>query len=494
MAEIELKLMLPEDALAAFRRHGRLRGAEREPARILANTYFDTPELDLHGLGIALRLRKSGRQWLQTVKCAGEVVAGLSERPEWEQAFGGRFDFAAVDDPAVARKLEKYRLRLEPVFTTHFRREGWIVPAGTGARVHVTLDRGQIEAAGRSLPLCEAEVELLQGDASAVQEIGLALAADLPLLPDSRSKAERGYDLFRGRSAQPVRAAGSPLQAEHSPLQAFRVAALDCLHQFQGNVVAGQGSDDPEYVHQMRVALRRLRSALRLFKPALPVSFVEEWNAQLRAIMQPLGMARDWDVLATETLPAAAAAGDLAPPTMEALQQRVLARREAVRREAAAALARLALGEKILRLAFALDGLPEPAEPVGLPAFASRQIARQRKRLLRDAAACGTADPSALHALRVDIKRLRYMLEFVAPLRGFRRARRVAAGLARMQGVLGSRNDLYNASRLLQSAAGEAAELQAAAAFAVGFHAGRLPAQSAFDVGELRELLTDLRP
>ena len=85
--EIELKLALPEDALPLLQRQSLLRRAVSRKTEQLVNLYYDTPALALHQRGIALRLRKQGRIWLQTVKCAGSSSAGLSTRPEWEAPY-----------------------------------------------------------------------------------------------------------------------------------------------------------------------------------------------------------------------------------------------------------------------------------------------------------------------------------------------------------------------------------------------------------------------
>jgi len=109
--EIELKLALPESAQRLLLRHPLLKRARSRDSGRLINLYYDTPSLDLHKAGIALRLRRKGGLWLQTVKCAGTSAAGLSSRPEWEGPYGGQFDFSAVDDDKVRRRLERYRAR-----------------------------------------------------------------------------------------------------------------------------------------------------------------------------------------------------------------------------------------------------------------------------------------------------------------------------------------------------------------------------------------------
>ena len=135
--EIELKLTLPQKSLPALRRHPLIAEAPRDGrACTLENTYFDTVDLELRERRMAVRTRKAGSRWLQTVKCAAESVAGLSARPEWEQPYANAcFDFSAIDRDDVRKRLEELQPRLVPVFTTHFRRETVILTPREGVKV-----------------------------------------------------------------------------------------------------------------------------------------------------------------------------------------------------------------------------------------------------------------------------------------------------------------------------------------------------------------------
>jgi inorganic triphosphatase YgiF len=158
------------------------------------------------------------------------------------------------------------------VFTTHFKRETCILTPREGVRVLAMIDNGSIEANGQSRPLCELELELVEGDPRELYALALQLAESLPLTPENVSKAERGYRLFSNHALRPAKARPSRLSAEQSPVDAFRIIGFDCLSLWQTNESGARESDDPEFIHQLRVALRRLRSALRLFGPALPPS------------------------------------------------------------------------------------------------------------------------------------------------------------------------------------------------------------------------------
>ena len=159
--EIELKLTLPQKSLAALRRHPLIADAPRDGrACTLENTYFDTVDLELRERRMAVRTRKAGTRWLQTVKCAAESIGGLSSRPEWEQPYvGGVFDFSAIDNADVRNRLEDYHPRLVPVFSTRFKRETCILTPRDGVKVLAMIDNGAIEVGEHSRPLCELELD-----------------------------------------------------------------------------------------------------------------------------------------------------------------------------------------------------------------------------------------------------------------------------------------------------------------------------------------------
>lgn len=486
--EIELKLALPESARRAFLRHPLLAGATKLGTRKLANVYYDTSDLALHRHAIALRTRKEGRRWLQTVKCAGTASGGLAVRPEWEEPFSGRFEFGNVDDPKVRKLLERLRLRshLAPAFGTHFSRTTWRLAPGPATSVLLMLDRGRIEAGDAGEEISELELELEQGDTAALFDLALAFAASLPLRPAILSKAERGYRLLQGAHASPVKAAASPVRPGQSPTEAFRGVAAACLVQLQMNE-PGMEEEDPEFIHQMRVALRRLRSALRIFGPVLPPGFIEAAVPPIRSLARVLGAARDRDVLALEVLAPVRAAfpGDA---RIEALCAAAEQQRRNARREARAALAAPEHARFILSFAAMLQALPAATgEP--LEAFAARRVSKLYKKTCALATAARGLDAGELHALRIDAKRLRYAIEFFAPLFRARDAKPALALLNGLQDALGALSDLASAGEPLMQCAGDDPALREAVALAGGWHGPRYEALRAELPGRIGQLL-----
>lgn len=504
--EIELKLALPEEAQRAFLRHPLLKQAAGKQTHRLINLYYDTPGLALRKKGIGLRLRAQGKLWLQTVKCAGQAAGGLSARPEWETPYAGHFDFSVIDDPAVRKLLERPKLKtaIAPIFETNFQRICWELKPVPGTRIAVMLDRGWIAAAGHREAISEIEIELQEGDAMQLFALAASLAEHLPVAPASASKADRGYRLFRQIPAAPVKAQPIALAAADRPERAFTRIALSCLDHLQQNHPGAIASDDPEYIHQMRVATRRLRAALRLFRPLLADDLTNTLTEPLHELMDVLGQARDLDVLLAEIAePVLQALPD--EPRLAALVGIITARRFDRRHAAMAFLRSPRFGSLSLQVLAALHKQAESAEKVGpretasagladtegtapagsadtigtapdaptLAEFAAQHLRRLRKKVVRLAAAARIDDPPSLHALRIGIKRLRYALEFFAPLAAPKAMERVLGRLAGLQETLGQINDLANAGQLLMECAKDDPRLREAVTLIGGWHGPR---------------------
>lgn len=197
--EIELKLAVPDDALAQLAAWLDANGESKGEVTLL-NVYLDTPERDLARARAALRLRRKGAQWLQTLKTAGQSQGGLASRHEWETEVGGEaIELQTLPDEARAL-LAPLADRLAPVFRTDFVRRLWIVQHD-GARIEAGLDCGTITAPATQAQerIQELELEWLSGDenraADVLHGLGARLQAVAPLTPSDLSKAARGYRL-----------------------------------------------------------------------------------------------------------------------------------------------------------------------------------------------------------------------------------------------------------------------------------------------------------
>lgn len=448
--EIELKLALPASVLAGL--HERLSGFGRGASQRLATTYFDTADLLLARHGMALRLRRTGSGWLQTLK-TGAARTAFSARGEWETpAPGGRLQLGRLRDTPLAALLKSVGSpALVPLFTTRFTRRVWTVDVGK-SRVEVALDRGEVVAgrgrAVRRLPLLELELELKSGRPRALfklarQLMGKEEGEPLPLLAFTESKAARGYRLLSGQPLAPVKAAAKGFVARLGPGQSADAALRQVIgHGVEVLLANAQGlsdHEDPEFVHQARVALRRMRSTVRLWRKHS--RFPEPLVAELQWIGGELGAARDADVFVIETLPHLAEG--LAPGldgAMRSLSEAARERRETARQHARAALASGRFAQLALDLLAWAHDAPDDKAP-RLRKLARRQLARAHQRLVDAARLFVALSPERRHRVRILAKRLRYALDLFAVALPPQPTAAYVERLSRLQDLLGALND-----------------------------------------------------
>ena len=464
--EIELKLAIPRSAWRAVLHHPQLVAAEKLPTRKLINIYYDTPDFALRRKGVALRLRKQGRQWLQTVKCAGVVAGGLSTRPEWEYPYGGeRFDFQPIDNDELRGWLSRDKLirRLQPAFRTTFSRHTWRLAPDKRSTILVMLDRGTIESGSDVETISELELELARG--SVRRSVRPRPGSCRRTCPCARKRHPRpsvasGYSPARPSHHKRPRRRHS--QPEHCAREAFNAIGLACVAHIQANEAGVMASPHPEFIHQMRVAMRRLRSAMRLFAPVLNDRRIAETSTSLGKFAAALGATRDWDVLIAEFLSPVA---DALPedPQLDRLVASAAAHRAHAYEHAVAELRRAPYGRLMIDL-LDLFHWPATASAVPISEFAENRLLALNRRLRKAAKRAHDLDISALHRLRIAVKRLRYALEFFAPIYPTKTVRRDLRKLIRLQDDLGLINDVANAGPRLALCANEHPALHEAVA------------------------------
>lgn len=447
--EIELKLQLTPKSAAKLALHPLLAAITPQKQHLL-NTYYDTPGLELHARRIAMRFRRKGWQWLLTVKSAEPACGGLAMRSEWETpASPGVFDFSQVDDNELRAFLEQATPQLEPVFTTDFKRQVWHVPVGESL-IELAIDRGHIESQGRRQPICEVELELISGQVTDIFCLTRSLQESINLTPGIASKAERGYKLFADSPESPFRAKAPSLSLEQTPVEAFRTIALACLEHFQRNEPGLLNGSSPEFVHQARVALRRLRSAIKLFAPVLPPEFVAAYGKTWQTLAGALGDARNWDVFLSETLPPIQAAF---PDNADIRRLRNEGKRRA--KAARQAITRLLAGREYPRLLVeftaAIYALGD-VQPIPLLDFARSRIRSHSQRARKLAQTHATLNAAERHRMRISFKKLRYSLEFFEALLPKKRLAASLSALNQLQDELGLINDQITAGVLLKDA------------------------------------------
>ncbi|MDE2388173.1 MAG: CYTH and CHAD domain-containing protein, partial [Betaproteobacteria bacterium] len=469
--EIELKLALQPSHTTCIRRHPLLSNSKPQQQALLS-IYFDTPKFDLMRRGIALRLRRMSKQWIQTMKAEAQSVGALTSRPEWETvaAHGDRPDFSALPQAALDLLSGIKHKRIAPVFTTGFRRTTWQTGDGA-AQAEVALDHGKITAAGRSWEICEVEIELKSGQPGFLFDIAAQLLQAAPLHAEPRSKAERGYILCGAVNPGAVKAIRPDIAQDQPAGEAWNAILQAALVQLTANVPGFlENTDDIEYLHQLRVALRRLRTGVRLAE-----SLGQEmpaWEQPLRELMHALNPARDWDVFQHEILPGIlpvletpAQPAAIGVDTLSVLQNAAARAHQRAR----TLLLQPAFTQLILDIGRGLLTTSADTHRRDAQTWAEAILEQRWQKLRKRCHGFAGLNPVERHLARIAAKKMRYSAEAFATLHG-KQAIPFIAALAALQSDLGAENDRSMAMQLLT----ELPKKNAAVSFQLGQLSGAL--------------------
>jgi triphosphatase len=473
--ETELKFRVGEDVLARLLDHPALQGPEH--VAHLRSVYFDTPARDLGLSGLSLRVRDTGEGYIQTVK--QRDGAGGFTRGEWEVKVPAEaLDLAALSKTPVEKVLKGKFAGLEPVFATTAERLVRSCRKGASL-IEVGFDSGNISAGERSEPVHELELELKEGDVSALFTLGRALVLETSIGLSFESKADRGYRVLNQTQFEPRLPGDLPCSSDASASELFRQIARGCLAQAVANADLFRAVQRPEAVHQMRVGLRRLGAALAAFKPMLLDDKVTAIDGELKWFTAELDTARDLDVFIEGVFRPAAEIAD--GPDFASLGRQLLKAQTAGYERAMAAVRSGRYAIMIFDAATWIETGPwgrlEGAGLAGLrnsPAktFAADALDRLYRRACKRGRKFSRLDPGERHKLRIRAKELSYAADFFGSLfdgcgKAFAHFR---SALKRVQDHLGALNDLAVARERLLI---EAALKQPKIAFAAGRITGR---------------------
>jgi inorganic triphosphatase YgiF len=490
-SEIELKLEVAAPDIARLRRLLRRERRVTAPPQIrqLDSTYFDTPRHELRDAGLTLRLRCDGERMVQTIKLS-DARGGFIDRGEWERevrAKGNGPDLAAARDTPLKRLLtRKTRDALKPVFRTEVTRTSYRLDQD-GSQVELALDEGRIQTARRSEPVSEVEIELKRGDPAALFALARELDRKAPIRLGVRSKSERGYALLDQRPPHAVKAGRLRLSPRTGTAQAFRAIAMSCLRQLIINEPA-MLRGDAEALHQMRVALRRLRAALSLFSDMVADRQVEEIKSGLKWMTDELAPARDLEVFATEAVEPARQRRQGKSGTGE-LKVAVARREAAAVDHAKKAVASRRFRTHTLATAEWIEAGPWTARRDSgarklrerpLERHAREELSRRHRQIAKKGRNLSELSAFQRHKLRIAVKKLRYAVDFFAGAFPGHKAKKrrtdLEGDLKELQNALGSINDVAVRDRLGAKLAGGRATGKSTA-FAAGLVIGEQDAR-----------------
>lgn len=440
--EVELKFDVEPGGMERVRSAPILAGPPAAETS-LETVYFDTKKGELREAGYSLRVRRSGDSFVQTVKRKRANSAGLFVRQEWEADVEGFApDVRALRRTPLRSLLQRVSVEaLVPLITAQVRRASWQIER-KGSCVEIVLDEGEIRNGTARTPICEVELEIQSGKPARLFELAVELGHAVPLRLGTLTKSERGYALAEGRLGRAAKAEAISIDASMSEGEAFRAVAFACLRHYRLNEIVLLAGRESEAVHQARIALRRLRSALSLFRHTVSGSEYQALREDLRWLARQLGDARDADVML---------AGDSVGDD-EVLRARLLDRREKAYRKVERALHALRTRDLMLRLALWIElgswrFRARSARPVG--PLAAQQMERQWRKIRRHAPRIADGSDRQRHRLRLDVKKLRYAAEFLA-------------GLHRKRPAVVRRERFVTALRDLQDRLGELVDAEAA--------------------------------
>jgi len=267
--EIELKLAIDVRDVPKLRRSSVLHelSLKHVTPRSLVSIYYDTPSFSLWRRGIVLRVRKIGRDRVQCVKM-NAAATSVFQRTELEGRIrGNKPDLMQIADPNVRQLIQKHCADhgLARVFATNVERETWLLRLGR-SQIECAIDRGVISSRTRKAPISELELELKSGQPARIYQLAHRLNAIVPLQIQTKSKEARGYDLIE--RAKPAAPKARPILVDPamSVRECFAAIAQPCVTHVLAGANFADKNDDPEGIHQLRVAIRRMRAAFSIFQ------------------------------------------------------------------------------------------------------------------------------------------------------------------------------------------------------------------------------------
>lgn len=319
-SELELKLAASPDKLNKIKELDFPGITSQSPwqTKHLANVYFDNTEFKLRELGIAIRIRSFDERMIQCVKSSGKAIGGLHQRNEDEiEIESNQLDISKIQEPylqILAEEAIEEGGELTPCFETNFDRTSCILSFSDSTRIELALDIGSISSGENSQPICEVELELLEGSADYIFAIGRYLIKELNLTLSNASKARRGYSLCKSfnprQKVMQVTELSQGVEAE----AAFEKICFSSLNHWQYYELFLDGDDAHGAILEMYRAIMSLQHIYLVFGGLIPRNATKDlrrswdWLAEAmrpivdaakhkRYLVRYLKLKADWDLV-----------------------------------------------------------------------------------------------------------------------------------------------------------------------------------------------------
>jgi inorganic triphosphatase YgiF len=433
--------------------------AGRAVSRILTTTYFDTPDLALRRHGLSLRVRKIGNTYTQCLKHRSKPLGGIMVRTEWEVQLPNEApQIDLIENKKIRNKLRRLGAEnLQSVFQCVVRRQSRKLEFDDGTTISLDIDVGEVTAGDAAQSICEFELELLSGSPAHVFDLAATINRTVPFRLSTVSKAARGYTLLSKDEPQAVKWQKSNLAKSSTAEETFTDNLRQAISHLQANEAAVL-LNDAEGIHQMRIAIRRLRAGLAIFQFNILEAKYDWVVGEAKWLMHELSSARSWDVFIDEFV-APVAKLSKTGSGFEALMSVAKKERSLHRKQAHSAISSARYTEFLLELSIWLcrdiwrDNTASP-KPVNMSDPFSRvctkQLKKQQKNLKKMGRKLAKMSEDDRHQLRLSVKKLRYTIDFCAHLYPERKVSAFKKKLKPVQAGLGYLNDVPAAESLLQ--------------------------------------------
>ena len=416
--EIEVKFSCDAEAFALVLKTLASRGGTRREVKELHTIYFDTPDLRLRKMRSIVRVRHSaGKIPVLCFKSIPPQESGGFNRVELEvPTMNGQPDlslFPAETVQWLSGLIGKKALKAQ--FEVRVKRTS-LLWFQYGAEVEISADEGNVVSGVKTSPIAELELELKSGEEGGLFKLAADLTREFPLVLSFLNKSERGFRLIGALPAVPL-SIPEPVFAPSTALDEIVQTSLSqALHHLMGHWDAAIDEQSPESIHQLRIALRRLRTQLANFSRIFPCREFVDIKQEGKAIAAVLGQLRSLDVL-TATMNELAADTHLNASTHRTINQIISQRRAVAATEARALMSGPVASHFVLKARHVIVAqswrmeervVDAPIEEKKLDAFVSKTLDIQFKRVLKRGDGFSKLSTRELHSLRLALKALNY--------------------------------------------------------------------------------------
>ena len=444
MLEIELKFQIPQEKRELIFKALQRKNVQHKH---LKAHYFDNDSFQLSQHSVSLRQRLENEIWIQTIKVA---TPHYFQRIEIEETIETN-DELRLDqyqkNKQIPKDIRQLLLKIKDQLNIQFETE---IERSTAlfnfqnSQIEIALDRGSIFTTknNSNLDIYEIEFELKQGSIQDLVSFILPRIKRYGLWLDIRNKAQQGFKLAQNILDNPVQFQSDvTIDPKNSTEIALRKIVSNCLqHLLPNSTAIASENFNSNHIHQARVAIRRLRSALKTFShwsKHIDLS----WETELRQLFRTLGTSRDLNVIQEELIPQLEQVG--APSfKIEAHSNNENSKTSAMFRS-------LNFNHLILSLLqFIHQQLHDDSRSA--QKVAKKQLSQLHQQIQIDTKHFLDLDSESQHRTRKRLKRLRYSIEFVVTLYNKQESRAFIKALKPAQESLGKFNDLCVTEQILK--------------------------------------------